>query len=59
MLMSNSLFVDDLPSSMATNERESAAPAFGIAHATAVPENFDPERAGDGEERPAEWYGLL
>jgi hypothetical protein len=54
MLMGNFLFVDDLPSSMATNERESVAPAFGIAHATVVPENFDPEEAGFVEERPAE-----
>jgi len=54
MLMGNLFFVDDLPSGMATSERESAAPAFGIAHATTVPENFDPEEAGDGEDRPAE-----
>jgi len=36
---------------MATRERESVGPRFGIAHATVVPENFEPaESPGDGED---------
>ena len=37
---------------MATREDEPVGPPFGIAHATVVPENFDPERdRGDAERR--------
>ena len=37
---------------MATSERESVRPSFGIAHATVVPENFEPESepAEDGDD---------
>jgi hypothetical protein len=35
---------------MATSERESVGTPFGIAHATVVPENFDPERAPEEED---------
>jgi hypothetical protein len=37
---------------MATSERESVRPTVGIAHATVVPENFDPERTPDEGGRP-------
>ena len=32
---------------MATSERESVGTPFGIAHATVVPENFEPERGSE------------
>ena len=41
MLMGNLLVTDDPPPGMATRERESVGPQFGIAHATVVPENFE------------------
>ena len=35
---------------MATRERKSVGPPFGIAHATVVPGNYDPERAPDEDD---------
>jgi len=39
---------------MATSERESVRPSFGIAHATVVPENFEPGRSSGGTDESAE-----
>ena len=59
MLMGNLLIPDDPPSGMATRERESVGPRFGIAHATVVPENAgaaeppgdDGDGGGDGDDK--------
>lgn len=51
MLMGNLLSAEDRSAGMATRECEPAAPPFGIAHATVVPTNFDPDGAGDEEAR--------
>ena len=34
---------------MATRERDSPGPSFGIAHGTVVPENAEPDRLADDE----------
>ncbi len=35
---------------MATRERDSLGPSFGIAHGTVVPENAEPDRLTDEED---------
>jgi hypothetical protein len=42
---------------MATRERDSPGPSFGIAHGTVVPENAEPDRLADDAERPDEEDG--
>jgi hypothetical protein len=42
---------------MARSEQESVGTPFGIAHATVVPENFDPERALESGDRTRDRIG--
>ena len=52
MRMGNYLWPGFRNTGMATSERDAARPTVGIAHATVVPENFEPERGSeeDGNE---------
>ena len=50
MLMGNFLVVGDRSPHMATGDRESAGPSFGIAHGTVVPGNGSPDELPEDDD---------